>query len=112
MMSESKEHFVKVYKTIDPEEKKEVWKADPGKLKAHLGDMVTWRTEGTDVTIYFPAGQIFLNDWLTINSNQQKSLTIRSDAVEGPHPYAIFCHSGNAFAKGSAHPVIIIERRD
>lgn len=109
-MSEARDHFVKVYETDDLETKRKVWKAEPGELKARPGDTVTWRPEETDITLNFPDRQVFLPQRLEVNNYQQRSLTIRHDATGGPHPYAVFCHSGKVYAQGSAHPVIIIER--
>ena len=105
-------HFVRVYKTKIDEHDDEVWKVDPGVLKASPRDTITWRPEQTDITIYFPTGEVFLVDQLAVSSGQERLLSVKLDAEPGQYRYAVFCHSGDDFAVGSTHPIIIIERGD
>ena len=105
MNSKRDPHRVRVFY----EEREEVWKVAPGTVYANPGDSIIWSPEGTDVTIYFPDGQVFLTEKVVINDGQEESLSVKLDAVVGPpHPYAVFCHFGDDFAVGTSHPVMII----
>jgi plastocyanin len=111
-MERDSAHHVKIYKTTIEGQEGEVWKVRPGVLKARPRDTITWHPEETDITIYFPTGEVFLVDQLAVSSGQERLLSVKLDAEPGEYRYAVFCHSGDDFAVGSTHPIIIIERGD
>jgi hypothetical protein len=97
----------------------EDWRADDaansGKdPRAVPGGTVTWLARGTDATITFPTNEVFLQQQLFVNDQQDGTLTVKTSAPTGSHDYTVYCHGGGGNPAGNAqggegpHPVIIV----
>ena len=84
--------------------------------QARGNDKVTWTTEGTAVTLWFPGGKPFEEEHLKIPAGASGTLTVKNDAKPGDYPYVVYCDdwersvgSEKAFAEGQSHPIIIVD---
>ena len=79
----------------------------PGIQFAKAGDVVSFKSVGTNVKVMFPDEGLFGSRELVLQDSQEKSLTVRAVTV-GTYPYAAFCTEINGFALGGSSPKIII----
>lgn len=80
----------------------------PGKLKAKRGDQITWKTDQTNLVIFFPNEKLFGKREVRAKAGEQITLKVSEDITPGRYPYAVFTEKTNDFAEGGSMPVMII----
>ncbi len=77
-------------------------------VEARRGDRIRWIVEGSDASFQFPDDRVVGHSTRKVRDGNPLVLAITNDAATGTHPYAVFIHKDQTFARGQSPPRIIV----
>lgn len=83
----------------------------PGHKKVKHGESITWITNDSDATFFFPKPEIFhekIKKENFVKKGGTLTLTISKNAVRGRYSYAVYTDNDD-FAEGGSFPRVIIK---
>lgn len=73
------------------------------------GDRIRWIVEGSDASFQFMDEKLVGHSTRRMRDGQPLVLAIGNEARKGVHPYVVFIHKDETFARGQSPPNIIVE---
>ena len=77
-------------------------------VTARRGDRIRWTVEGSDASFQFSDERLVGHSTRKVRDGNPLVLAISNDAVNGIHPYAVFIHKDQTYARGQSPPRIIV----
>lgn len=81
----------------------------PGDLEVEKGDVITWESNDSNATFYFPKPGLFDKAEHKVKKGGVLKLAVKEDAPKGRYPYIVYTDNDD-FAEGGSFPRIIIKR--
>ena len=78
-------------------------------VTARRGDRIRWTVEGSDASFQFSDERVVGHSTRVVRDGTPLVLAISQEASNGTHPYAVFIHKDQTFARGQSPPRIIVQ---